>query len=120
MGGSVGTAIYSTIFQSKAATLLPARVAAVALAGGMPASSLPAFIGVLTGAVSGTPITDVPGATPEIIQASTVAVKEAYLQAFRWVWITSIAFGIVAFLCAAATKDVSRGRRPSRYMWESC
>ena len=106
MGGSVGTAVYASVFQSKVTTLLPARVAAVALPAGLPATSLPEFLGILTGVVTGVPITQVPGVTLEIIEASSVAAREAYLESFRWVWLISIAFGIVAFFYACATKDV--------------
>lgn len=53
------------------------------------------------------PITKVPGITPNIILASTLALKNAYIAAFKYVWYASIPFGVVSLACALSTKDVS-------------
>lgn len=106
IGGSAGTAIYTTVLQSKLKTDIPTRVATAALLAGLPQTSLPELLGVITGIVTTTPITSIPGITPEIIENSLLALKEAYLASFKYVWLTSIAFGVIAIACAAATRDV--------------
>ncbi|KIW77133.1 hypothetical protein Z517_09579 [Fonsecaea pedrosoi CBS 271.37] len=107
IGGSAGTAIYVTIFSSKSATLVPERVSAAAVAAGLPKSSIAQLLGILTGVVS-EPITSVPGINAQIIAVSTLALKKAYLASFKYVWLTSIPFGVISLLCALATKDVSK------------
>ena len=107
IGGSIGTAIYTTILQTKLATNIPEKVAGAALAAGLPASSLPALLGTLTGVPGSPPITEVPGANMSVIIAATTALKEAYVASFRYVWYAAIPFGIVAIACAASSKDVS-------------
>ncbi|KAK4934944.1 hypothetical protein LTR10_023910 [Elasticomyces elasticus] len=107
MGGSVGTAIYTTIFTSKAAEFIPTRVAAAAVEAGLPQTSLPSLLGILTGVVTTMPITEVPGITPKIILASSTALKNAYIASFKYVWYASIPFGLVSLACALSTKDVS-------------
>jgi uncharacterized membrane protein YwzB len=106
MGGSAGTAIYTTIFQSKAHTIVPERVASAAVAAGLPQSSIPEFLSILMGSIGD--ITSVPGATPNIIAVAQLAAKNAYVESFKYVWLTSIAFGVVALICAVSTRDVSR------------
>ena len=110
MGGSAGTAIYSSILQSKMKELIPANVGAAALKAGLPPSSLPLLIEILTGVDTKTAITAVPGVTPDITVAATLALKEGYIDSFRYIWLSSIAFGVIALACAAATKDVSSDR----------
>jgi len=115
-GGSIGTAVYSAIFQRKAMDLIPVDVAAAALSSGLPATSLPEFLGVLTGAVTTISITSVPGVSPVIIEASVLALKQAYCAAFKYVWYTSIPFAIISLACALATKDVSLSLSRSTYL----
>jgi hypothetical protein len=112
LGGAAGTAVYTSIFQSKAASIIPVEVSAAAIADGLPTASIPEFLGILTGEVTTLPITDVPGVTPAIIGSSSLALKQAYVAAFRYVWLTSIAFGVLALISAASTIDVSVHSNP--------
>lgn len=106
MGGSTGTAIYGAIFQSKAAHLVPEYVAAAVLPAGLPQSSLAALLGVLTGLAPESELSKIPGVTPAILGSATTALKDAYVHAFRYVWMSAIPFGVLAFIAAAASKDV--------------
>ncbi|KIW80208.1 hypothetical protein Z517_06823 [Fonsecaea pedrosoi CBS 271.37] len=107
MGGSTGTAIYLTIYENKVKTLIPKRVAAAALAAGLPSSSLPSFLGVLTGATHQPSLMAIPGVTTAIVETSTLAMKNASREAFKYVWLTSIPFGAIALICALICKDQS-------------
>ncbi|KAH0841486.1 hypothetical protein AYO21_07079 [Fonsecaea monophora] len=107
MGGSAGSAIYLTIFQDRSAALVPEYVSAAAIEAGLPEDSLPELLGVLTGVVTDVPLTSIPGVTSTILESSALALKKAYLASFRYVWLTSIPFGVIAFFCAVATKDLS-------------
>jgi hypothetical protein len=108
MGGAAGQSIYITISTTKLTDLIPAKVVPAALGAGLPETSLPEFLGILTGVVTTAPITSVPGISLNIIEASTLALKQAYRQSFKYVWLASIPFGIVSLVCAMCTKDVSQ------------
>ncbi|KAH0830793.1 putative trichothecene efflux pump protein [Fonsecaea pedrosoi] len=105
-GGAVGTAVYSSIFSSRSADKVPAYVAAAALRSGLPSSSVDQLLGAMLTATGG-PVTDVPGYTAEIGVAVSHAVKSAYVASFRYVWLSSIAFGAVSLICTIFVKDLS-------------
>ncbi|KAL8280719.1 hypothetical protein RQP46_006723 [Phenoliferia psychrophenolica] len=101
-GASVGAVIFVTILQTKAKVLLPTGVVAAALKAGLPAASLPAFVGgLLTG--NATLLAEAKGTTPAILAAAGAAVKEAFG------WYASIPFCAIAvamccYLDSAAIK----------------
>lgn len=99
MGGSTGTAIYTAIYSSKAKTLVLEYLGKAAIAAGLPQSSLPELLGVLTGTVMDKNPMDIPGVTPAILGVAETALKKAYIKSFRYVWLFSIAFGGLVLLC---------------------
>ena len=84
----MGTGI--SIFSSRLSTLLPERIANAVIPLGLPTSSLPDLIHALV-AHDMESLADVPGATPDIIQAAVTGMNSAYLGSFRNVWITAAA-----------------------------
>ncbi|OAL39674.1 hypothetical protein AYO20_01071 [Fonsecaea nubica] len=107
IGGSAGTAIYTTALTSKASVYIPQMVTAAATQAGLPLDSVPLLLGLLTGATPGQTLASIPGITTEIFQLAYSAFQDAYQHAFRYVFYTSIPFGIVALAAALATKDLS-------------
>ncbi|KAG4441501.1 hypothetical protein IFR05_003028 [Cadophora sp. M221] len=98
IGGSIGYTIYFNIFGEKLKKVLPTYVAGAVTKAGLPESDVMAFVGTfLTDPMS---IVSVPGATPAIIAAATRGSQDAYSYALRYVWYTSIAFGVVAIVAA--------------------
>ncbi|PVH69030.1 MFS general substrate transporter [Cadophora sp. DSE1049] len=98
IGGSIGYTIYFNIFSEKLTNALPTYVANAVAAAGLPQADTMAFVGTfLTDPMS---IMGVPGATPAIVAAATRGSQEAYSYALRFVWYTSIAFGVVAIVAA--------------------
>jgi N-acetylmuramic acid 6-phosphate (MurNAc-6-P) etherase len=91
--------IYVSILTNRLATTLPANVAPAASKAGLPTTALPALFAALA---AGTPtaLEAVPGINPTIIAAVGDAVKTAYTQAFKTVYLTSIAFGGLAIIAA--------------------
>jgi hypothetical protein len=106
-GGSVGTSVYTTIFQREAAKLLPGRVSAAAATAGLPNSSMKQFLTQILR--PGGSVTGVPGVTQAVLQAATLAIKESYISAFKLVWYTSAAFGGLTLVAALLSKDVGFG-----------
>jgi hypothetical protein len=74
-------------------------VAPAALSAGLPSANLPALFAAIA---AGTPtaLEAVPGIDPAIIEAVGAAVKVAYSQAFKTVYLTSIAFGGISIIAA--------------------
>ncbi|KIX09044.1 uncharacterized protein Z518_00122 [Rhinocladiella mackenziei CBS 650.93] len=105
-GGSVSTSIYSTIFAGRSQAFVPQMVSEAATAAGLPKSSVAALLGVLTGTTPTVSPTSIPGVTPRILEISTLALRKAYLRAFKYVWYSSIPFGVIATAAAAWTKDL--------------
>ena len=80
-------------------TTLPANIAPAALKAGLPSADLPALFAAIA-AGTATAMEAVPGITPTVIAAVGDAVKAAYSQAFKTVYLTSIAFGGLSIIAA--------------------
>ncbi|EED15310.1 siderophore iron transporter, putative [Talaromyces stipitatus ATCC 10500] len=104
LGGAIGLAINNAVLNDTLDTELPKKVGAAVLALGLPPSSLPELIRALA-TQSKAAVAAVPGITPEIAQAAVVAMKRAYLMAFRNAWIVSAAFCAVLVLASIFIKE---------------
>lgn len=99
IGGSIGYTIYSNIFINKLTKALPVYVGNAAVEAGLPAADALTFVETfLTAPMSAA---QVPGASPLVLAAATRASEDAYSYALKYVWYTSIAFGVVAIIAAA-------------------
>lgn len=107
IGGSIGYAIYYNIFENKLAAVLPATVGAAAAGAGLPLAEIPALVGALV-AKNITAIALLPGITPAIIQAAEVAVEGSFVEAFKRVYLVSIAFGGSAVLASLFVGDIRK------------
>ncbi|OCK76057.1 putative major facilitator superfamily transporter [Lepidopterella palustris CBS 459.81] len=98
VGGSIGYSIYYNIWVGKLKKKLPTYVAEYAVKAGLPLADVPTFVGTFL--TKPEMIAKVPGVTPAILGAAATAVKWAYADSFRYIWYTSIAFGVLT-MCAA-------------------
>jgi hypothetical protein len=96
VGGSIGFTIYYNIFVHKIGKQLPEFVATYAVKAGLPVSEAADFVGTFLTAPAN--ITQVPGVSPEILAAATLGTRWAYAESLKWVWYTSIPFGILAII----------------------
>lgn len=108
-GGAIAIAIYGTILQNKAKTDLAPAVAAAAVQAGLPTAQLEDFIGndsrnVFTKLVaqdravaflsgSSKALGLVQGVTGAVLAAATEAEKGVYAQAFKLIFLVTLAFG---------------------------
>ncbi|KAK5049568.1 hypothetical protein LTR84_004497 [Exophiala bonariae] len=104
LGGAVGLAIYTAAFNSKLSETAGKKIANAVLPLGLPSSSLSLLIlDILTGNIGGLP--DIPGISPQIIQAGVLAFQQAFAESIRAVWITAACFTAAAlvgeFLCTS-------------------
>ncbi|KAL7004934.1 hypothetical protein EMMF5_005547 [Cystobasidiomycetes sp. EMM_F5] len=105
-GGTVGTAVVSTIRTSKLASKLPELVGPAALQAGLPPSSLPILFGLIE--ISPALIVNVPGLTPQVAQAVIPAYYESQAYAFSYAWYSilgPIALAAVTCACLESVKD---------------
>ncbi|KAK5037083.1 hypothetical protein LTR13_004888 [Exophiala sideris] len=90
--GSVSAAIYLAVLRSRLAHTIPAQVVPAVVAAGLPKSSVAAFIQALT-LGSTAAFSKVPGINAAIIAAGSQAYRVANLDAYRTVFLSSLAFG---------------------------
>ncbi|KAF4447577.1 trichothecene efflux pump [Fusarium austroafricanum] len=104
VGGSIGTTIYSTVLSSRFRSYLASKAAKpLAMAGVDPK----AIGGILTALLSGNPNDPaLEGVSPDILAIAGKGIKSAFASALRAVYLISIAFGAVAVICVAFSKDV--------------
>ena len=98
-------AIYVSILTNRLTQTIPKNVSPAALSAGLPSRDLPDLFAAIS-AGTATAMEQVPGITPNVIAAVEAALKVAYAQAFKTVYLTSIAFGGLAIIAALFTTSV--------------
>lgn len=110
MGGAVGSVIFSSIFAQTSVPQVGRRISETALSAGVSPDSLPELIPSIIDTILGVP--GGPESFPDIpasAYASCVsAARNGYAYGFRITWLASIAFGVVAIVCAAFVRDPSK------------
>ena len=103
---AVFTAIFSAALNSRLETYVPTYIAGAALQAGLPPGSLVAFITALT-SEDIPALEDVAGVSPTIIAAGISALKQAYADGLRIVYIIAAPFGAVACIACFFLGDLS-------------
>lgn len=88
-------AIYTTILTNRLGQTIPAEVPPALVNAGLPASSVVDFLTALTSGVTGA-MEAVPGITDQIIAVGVAAYKQANADAYRTVYLSTLAFSGVA------------------------
>lgn len=99
------TAIYVAALTTRLDKYIPSYVGAAALKAGLPKDSLGPFIGALT-SNDPTALPGIQGSTPAIIQAGATALKQAYADGLRVVYIIAVPFGAVACIACFFLGDM--------------
>jgi hypothetical protein len=95
VSATVFTAIYGATLTTRLQKYIPTYVAKAALAAGLPKSSLGPFIEALA-SNDAAALPDIPGVTPAIIGAGVGALKHAFADGLRAVYIIAAPFGALA------------------------
>lgn len=90
-------AVYTTTLTNRLATTIPQRVPPALIEAGLPPSSVEAFIGAIAAGTTDA-LQSVPGITDQIITIGVGAYKFANSDAFKTVYLTTIAFSGVAVI----------------------
>jgi hypothetical protein len=95
---TVASTIYSVVLASRSAAELGRQVPAAVTAAGLPASSVAGYMAAI--AAGGTPklLAGVQGLTPEILAAGAESYRWAYTEAYKTIFLVSLAFGGLTIL----------------------
>lgn len=107
VAATVFTASYSAAFSNRLAGYLPQYTSRAALGAGITKSSLTAFIGVLS-ANDPPAQAGFPSLTPAITDLDTRALKQAFADGLRIVFIIGAPFGVVACVMCFFPGGVSK------------
>ncbi|KAE9363866.1 MFS general substrate transporter [Stipitochalara longipes BDJ] len=99
LGGSIGLAIFTAIFNTALAKKLGPGIAKAVIPLGLAPVNIEAFITALANNDESALMT-IPGVTPQIIGAGVQALKTAFAGSFREVWITAAALAAVATIAS--------------------
>lgn len=110
LGGSIGSVIFSSIFDQTAAKQVARRISATATAAGVSANTVPALIESAKLTLLGVPgqAAKFPNLPAGVFEACVSAARYGYAYGFRITWLSSIAFGVIATLCAMCVRDPSK------------
>jgi len=105
VGGSVATAIYTSILKNKLPTFIPKYMALPLAMAGVPPASLPAVIGALA---TGEGLEALATLTPAQLEVGIYGLKQSYAHSFRIVYLVTIAFGVLGTLAVCFTANVDQ------------
>lgn len=106
VAATIFTAINSTVLNQRLNAYIPSYIAAAAISAGLPPTSLQAFIPALL-SQSQALLAQVPGVSNEIIGAAAGALKTAYADGIRVVFIIAAPFGLLACIASLLLGDLS-------------
>jgi hypothetical protein len=104
VGGAVGIAIYSSLLSNRISSTWAVDISKAVVQAGLPTSSVANFLGMgsasihqkvtkFSGALQTANFTSVANVSPAIIEVGLEAQKTVYVDAFRTVYLVTIAFG---------------------------
>lgn len=106
VAATIFTAVNSAVLTQRLDSYIPNYIAKAVMVAGLPATSVPAFIGAFM-SQSQTLLSQVPGIRLEIIAAAAEALKQAYADGIRVVFIIAAPFGLLACIGCLFLGDLS-------------
>ncbi|KAK1621521.1 major facilitator superfamily domain-containing protein, partial [Colletotrichum phormii] len=106
LGGTIGIAIYSVLFNDGMSHTY-ANIAQAVLPAGFDAMDLPSLITALN-SHDQSALAEVPGVTPDILSRGTHALLDTYAEALRNVWISASCFVAFAAIASAFLFDLEK------------
>ncbi|KAF9879319.1 hypothetical protein CkaCkLH20_02862 [Colletotrichum karsti] len=111
-GGAVATTIYTAIYSTRTAEVLPGEMRSAIRASGVDFSE-----GLLAGLVAAAQTNtaaayaSVAGVTPRLAGLAVEATKQSYVAGFRLVYLVAIGFGVAATVAAMCTVSTDRAKK---------
>lgn len=107
VAAGIFTAIYAATFNSRLSSNLPEYVAHAAEAAGVPAGSIPEFSQALI-SNNATALGEIAGVGPQAIALGAQAVKQAYADSLRIVFIIAVPFGVIGIVASCFLGDLRK------------
>ncbi|OAG10688.1 MFS general substrate transporter [Paraphaeosphaeria sporulosa] len=103
---TVASTIYSVVLATRTATELGRQVPAAVIRAGLPADSVSAYMAAIAAGAPESLLSKVQGLTPNVIAAGTEAYRYAYTDAYKTIFLVSLAFGGLAIIASFFIPDV--------------
>ncbi|BGP60162.1 hypothetical protein NBRC10512v2_001470 [Rhodotorula toruloides] len=109
LGGVVAVACYNAVSKTKIAALVGPRLAAAVTPLGFPSSELPGLVHAaqLSGAESVAALKELKGATPTVIKAVQLAMRQVYADSYRWVWVIAAPVALIAIVLVLLLEPIA-------------
>ena len=110
LGGAVATAIYSSIVNNQFADQLPGQLQSQLVGTGFNNANIPSLMDAASeGTIAA--YAKVPGATDRVIAATQWAIKLAYVEAFKVVYLTALGFAVLAITGALLVANTDPAKK---------
>lgn len=104
VGGSIGYTVYYNVFINKLTPALPLLVGEYAVKAGLPPTSAVEFVTMYF--TNPANITSVAGVNAAVLEGAAMGSRWAYSHALRYVWITSVPFGVLSCIACLFLGDI--------------
>ena len=109
LGGSIGTAIYFNVFNQKISAVLPTLVGQAAVKHGVSADNAVLLVKAMAAQANYAQLgAQVPGVSNAALNAAIYARQWAYADSLKYVWYTTIPFGVISTLCCLALPNIKK------------
>lgn len=107
IAAAVFTAIFSATSRARLEKYIPEYISKAAVLAGLPKSSIEAFVKALSSGDNAA-LKGISGVTPEIIDYGVSALKQAYADGLRVVFIITVPFGVLACIASLFLGDLKK------------
>ncbi|KAL3470379.1 major facilitator superfamily domain-containing protein [Aspergillus californicus] len=104
LGGAIGIVMISNIFQTKITAYLPQKIGAAVAEAGFPLETIPQVLAAL-GVGDIASLMEIPGMSPAVLGTLTAANKQAYADAYRFMWYSLIPICVLTLISACFLKS---------------
>jgi hypothetical protein len=103
---TVASTVYSVVLTARVTETLSTQVPAKVVEAGLPATSVADYMAAIAAGGSQRMLDAVQGLSPEILATGADAYRFAYMDAYKTVFLTSLAFGGLGIICSLFIPDI--------------
>jgi hypothetical protein len=103
---TVASTIYSVVLTTRVTKTLSTQVPAAVIGAGLPVSSVAGYMAAIAAGGAQLLLDEVMGLTPEVLATGAEAYRWAYNDAYKAVFLTSLAFGGLGIICSFFIADI--------------
>lgn len=103
---TVASTIYSVVLTARTTKTLSTQIPPAVIGAGLPASSVADYMAAIAAGGTQSLLDGVKGLTPEIQAVGTEAYRYAYADAYRTIFLVSLAFGGLGIICSLFIPDI--------------